>query len=128
MDMEDKEVLTEEVFVPVEEDSMSADEVYDGVETDMGPDDGIETVIGSDKGLDDGIETVIGSDMGLDIGGETGIAIDSGIGGTETPKDPLLSSVPFVAGTIGGVLFAGIIIGILLGKRRIKKGFDNDED
>ena len=114
MDMEDKEVLTEEVFVPVEDDSVSADEVYDGMETDMG--------------LDKGIETGIGTDMGLDIGGEMGTGIDMEIGGTEAPKDPLLSSVPFVAGTIGGVLFVSIIVGILLGKRRIKKGFDNDED
>lgn len=126
MDMEDKEVMTEDTFMPVEGDSVSADEVYDGMETDMEPEMGIGTEIGIETGK--GIDIGIGTDMGLDIGGEMGIGMDSEIGGMEAPKDPLLSSVPFVAGTIGGVLFVSIIVGILLGKRRIKKGFDNDED
>ena len=49
--------------------------------------------------------------------------------GTETgSKDPILSSVPFVAGTISAMLVVGIVLGVLLGKKRIKKGFDSYED
>ncbi len=59
------------------------------------------------------------------IGGEDGM----GETGTETgSKDPILSSVPFVAGTISAMLVVGIVLGVLLGKKRIKKGFDSYED
>ncbi len=50
-----------------------------------------------------------------------------GMDGTETGtgvKDPILSNVPFVAGTISAALVLGIVFGVLLGKKRIKKGFD----
>ncbi len=61
---------------------------------------------------------------GMDIGGY----VDNfDMMGTETgtqAKDPILSSVPFVAGTIVAALAVGIVLGILLGKKRIKKGFD----
>ncbi len=73
------------------------------------------------------------------IGGDGGVMVDGGgemIGGgnsmggmndTETGtgvKDPILSNVPFVAGTISAALVLGIVFGVLLGKKRIKKGFD----
>ncbi len=54
---------------------------------------------------------MMGGDMG-DIGTETGV------------KDPILSNIPFVSITIGAALVVGIVLGILLGKKRIKKGFD----
>lgn len=43
---------------------------------------------------------------------------------TSTAKDPILSSIPFVASTISVALVVGIILGVLLGRKRIKKGFD----
>ncbi len=73
------------------------------------------------------------------IGGNGGVMVDGGGGvvgggnsmggmdGTETGtgvKDPILSNVPFVAGTISAALVLGIVFGVLLGKKRIKKGFD----
>lgn len=66
-------------------------------------------------------EEMIGSDdMFSSIGN-----MDGGDGGTQTGvKDPILSSIPFVAGTVGASLVVGIVLGVLLGKKRIKKGFD----
>lgn len=73
------------------------------------------------------------------IGGNGGVMVDGGgemigggnsmggMDGTETGagvKDPILSNVPFVAGTISAALVLGIVFGVLLGKKRIKKGFD----
>ncbi len=73
------------------------------------------------------------------IGGDGGVMVDGGgemigggnsmggMDGTETGtgvKDPILSNVPFVAGTISAALVLGIVFGVLLGKKRIKKGFD----
>ncbi len=73
-------------------------------------------MIGSD-------DVMVGGDTFTSIGNMDGM--DSGDMGTETGvKDPILSSIPFVAGTIGGSLVVGIVLGILLGKKRIKKGFD----
>ena len=71
-------------------------------------------------------EKVISLDNNFGImGGEDGM----GETGTETgSKDPILSSVPFVAGTISAMLVVSIVLGVLLGKKRIKKGFDSYED
>lgn len=69
-------------------------------------------------------EVMIGNDdMFSSVGDMDGM--DGGDMGTETGvKDPILSSIPFVAGTIGASLVVGIVLGILLAKKRIKKGFE----
>jgi hypothetical protein len=43
-------------------------------------------------------------------------------------KDPLLSSWPFVIGISAASLAISVLIGILLAKRKIKKGFELYED
>jgi hypothetical protein len=57
---------------------------------------------------------------------EEGMMIDpmSGAG----VKDPLLSSWPFVIGISAAVLAISIVIGVLLAKRKIKKGIELYED
>ena len=71
--------------------------------------------------------------------GETGGYIDGGYvdggyvdggmpGEAATVKDPLLSSWPFVIGVSAGVLVVSVVLGILLAKRKIKKGFELYED
>ena len=52
----------------------------------------------------------------------------SSMGGDASIKDPILSSWPFVIGISSGTLIISIIIGILLAKRKIKKGFELYED
>ncbi len=43
-------------------------------------------------------------------------------------KDPLLSSWPFVMGISAAVLFVSVALGLLLAKRKIKKGIELYED
>ena len=43
-------------------------------------------------------------------------------------KDPLLSSWPFVIGVSAATLAVSIVLGILLAKLKIKKGFELYED
>ena len=43
-------------------------------------------------------------------------------------KDPLLSSWPFVIGISAAVLAVSVAIGVLLAKRKIKKGIELYED
>ncbi len=74
-------------------------------------------VIGGDGGvMVDGGGVMIGG--GNSMGGMDGTGTGTGV------KDPILSNVPFVAGTISAALVLGIVFGVLLGKKRIKKGFD----
>lgn len=47
---------------------------------------------------------------------------------TEVSIDSLLSNWFFVGGVSGGVLLLSIILGLLLAKGKIKKGFDVYED
>lgn len=74
-------------------------------------------------------ESVVDIDMGMD----NGMNIDSGMG-TEVPmdgssvKNPLLSSWVFVIGITAVTLAISIGLGILLAKRKIKKGFELYED
>ncbi len=46
----------------------------------------------------------------------------------EGTNDPLLSSWPFVIGVSAGTLAVSIVLGIVLAKLRIKKGFEPYED
>ena len=47
---------------------------------------------------------------------------------TEVSVDSLLSNWYFVGGVSGGMLLLSIVIGLLLAKSKIKKGFDVYED
>ena len=47
---------------------------------------------------------------------------------TEVSIDSLLSNWYFVGGVSGGMLLLSVIIGLLLAKGKIKKGFDVYED
>jgi len=66
-------------------------------------------------------------DAGME--GEPGIipGMDGGMGG-QTVKDPILSNWFFVGGVSAGTLIVSIVLGILLAKRRIKKGIELYED
>lgn len=53
----------------------------------------------------------------------------NGIAGTEIPvTDRLMSSVPFLCGTGALALALGIVCGLLLAKKKIKKGIGLYED
>ncbi len=47
---------------------------------------------------------------------------------TEVSVDGLLSNWGFVGGVSGGMLLLSVVIGLLLAKSKIKKGFDVYED
>lgn len=66
---------------------------------------------------------VVSGDTSGDISGE----MYGDITGTAT-KDPILSSWPFVIGISSITLVVSIVLGILLAKRKIKKGFELYED
>lgn len=67
-------------------------------------------------------EVMTGGDGGYTDGGmNTEIGVASG-------KDPLLSSWPFVIGISAAVLLVSVALGILLAKRKIKKGIELYED
>ncbi len=65
---------------------------------------------------------------GGSMGGGSSDMMDGAMGTQTGAKDPILSNVPFVAGTISAMLVVGIVLGILFGKKRIKKGFDSYEN
>lgn len=75
--------------------------------------------------IDDGM--MIGGDMMYDgemmYGDDMGTETSTGI-----TMDGLLANWFFVGGVTGGVLVLSIVIGLLLAKLRIKKGFDVYED
>lgn len=69
------------------------------------------------------------------IGGRGDISMDGmdGMGSettatTQVSMDALLSNWFFVGGVSGGVLLLSVVIGLLLAKLKIKKGFDVYED
>ena len=62
---------------------------------------------------------MVGGDMGIDYG----MIEEPSAGGNS-----VMSSYPFVIGITAVTLAISIVLGILLGKKRIKKGFDLYED
>lgn len=64
----------------------------------------------------------IGMGMGMDVGMDVGMPEEGG------NKDPLLSSWIFVIGISLATLAIGFTLGLILAKRKIKKGFELYED
>ena len=67
--------------------------------------------------IDTGSLYVEDYDMMVETGETTGVSMDG-----------LLSNWYFVGGVSGGTLLLSVVIGLLLAKRKIKKGFDVYED
>jgi ABC-type phosphate transport system permease subunit len=80
-----------------------------------------------------GGNSIISGKVSMDMGMGSGSGPDMGMG-TEIPmdggsvKNPLLSSWVFVAGITTVTLAISVGLGILLAKRKIKKGFELYED
>lgn len=69
-------------------------------------------------------ESVAGNDIMVPDGSE----MMGEVSGDPQVKDPLLSSWPFVIGISTVSLAVSIVLGILLARRKIKKGFELYED
>ena len=106
--------------------------VVDGEVIDGGAVEGevVDGAVIDDKMLEEGMKTEEGflgggeykEDMGFgDMSGEMG---DKGA----SPKGSVMSSWGFVIGISAATLAVSIVLGILLAKKRIKKGFDLYED
>lgn len=67
-----------------------------------------------------------GIDMGMDLGYEEEYEMMGMEETTETgfSVNMVLSSVPIMGGITAGFLALGVVLGIVLAKRKIKKGFD----
>ncbi len=75
-----------------------------------------DTMISVDGGYVDGGTGYDGSYDGSVVDGMTGME--------SSVKDPLMSSWLFVGGISAIVLAGAVVLGILLAKKRIKKGYD----
>lgn len=82
--------------------------------------------IGGSSTLMQNKAVVVGGDMAPVEGGDPGI-VDEGMMGAPV-KDPLLSNWFFVIGISIASLVIGSLIGILLAKKKIKKGIEVYED
>lgn len=73
-----------------------------------------------------------GGDIAIDYGGmgnmDMGDGGEQGSGTSAVSMDALLSNWFFVGGISGAVFLISVAIGLLLAKRKIKKGFDVYED
>lgn len=84
----------------------------------------VDDQTGQDVNLDTSSSTV-----GGDVAGNQGMT-DSMVMGEEmgTTKEPFLASWPAVIGISGATILLGLVIGFLLAKKKIKKGFEIYED
>ncbi len=73
------------------------------------------------------VNSSIDSNMAMPVGGDYSQVPMVDPMGTGV-KDPLLSSWPFVIGISVASLALSVVIGVLLAKRKIKKGFELYED
>lgn len=83
--------------------------------------------------LQEGPSFMSAKSVAIDVSGGDGMYtgdmtgdVNAGMGGAA--KDPLLSEWPFVIGISFLTLAVGVVIGILLAKRKIKKGIELYED
>lgn len=113
----------------LEEDTTTTDETNvegETTDTSIKEEDSTDTT-GMDTGVNEG-EVI---DASGDMSGMEGIDGMEGMEGeiaATTTKDPFLSSYVPIVGITAATLVVGTIIGILLAKKKIKKGIDLYED
>lgn len=76
--------------------------------------------------LNDAVAVPADTNTIIEGGGEGGMPEELGTG--MEVKDPIMSSWPFVIGLSTVTLAVSIAIGLLLAKRKIKKGYELYED
>ena len=98
-----------------------------------------ENVEGTDPAVQEGTtdefvgEGSVTDDVSIDMGKDFGMIDNGGMYGEigmETPKEKgsVMSSWVFVIGITVATLAISVVLGVLLAKKRIKKGFDSYED
>ncbi len=92
---------------------------------EMNQDLGVQVFLTNSAALMATSEIAVSGSDGVYNGNLTG---DMGTGMGDGAKDPLLSSWPFVIGISFLTLAVSVTIGILLAKRKIKKGIELYED
>lgn len=77
---------------------------------------------------DSAVSEVIVEDEMSYVEDEMGYVEEDIYGEVVSPKDPLLSKVPFVVGVTSFTLIISVVLGLLLAKKKIKKGIELYED
>ena len=118
----EEDINAVDINTTISEEAVGEDEmIYD--ESSGVIEEGMDTGMGFDEGMG------MGFDEGRDMGFEEGMYSDSmSETGVVEVKDPILSSWPFVIGISAAVLCVSVILGILLARRKIKKGIELYED
>ena len=113
---------TDEISTEAMDEEVSGEQVSEGDAAAVE-----ETMEGEDIMIDNEALDSASLNMGYDEGmmGSETMLMDSGM---TAPKDPLLSSWPFVIGISAAVLIVSIALGLLLARRKIKKGIELYED
>ncbi|WOO35232.1 hypothetical protein R2R35_15670 [Anaerocolumna sp. AGMB13020] len=93
---------------------------------EMNQDLGVQVFLTNGAALMATSDIAVGGSDGVYNGGD--LTGDMGTGMGDGAKDPLLSSWPFVIGISFLTLAVSVTIGILLAKRKIKKGIELYED
>lgn len=91
-----------------------------------------ETAVTDEAAADTAVDETMTGDVAVD-GSYVDPTMNTGEGmlvdpGMTTVKEPLLASWPFVIGISAAVLFVSVVLGILLARRKIKKGIELYED
>ena len=103
-------------------DSASTEgETQEGEATDSAP---LEGEVQEGEAMD--VAPIEGEEIGMEGDMSTGMdfGMMPGMEGGQEVKDPLLSNWVFIGGISAASLVVGVIIGILLAKKKIKKGID----
>jgi hypothetical protein len=104
-------------------EKMVTDEAVEVGSTDTAVIGNADTGMAVNEGV--AIDGGMTGDLGMGEGMYTDPMMETGMA---QPKDPLLSSWPFVIGISAAVLFVSVAFGVLLARRKIKKGIELYED
>lgn len=137
MELNQEAVVTDEAL---SSDMTGSEDLIENSDADLGGEtEGMEAAPEAGEMLTD--ENIASDEAGIALDGSVEVGkdvyIDMPVFGDEMTgdmtegmevKDPLLSSWPFVIGVSSAVLVVSILLGVLLARRKIKKGIEIYED
>ncbi len=115
-------------------DGIASEEAIDGMTEEGMPEEGVPEDVVTDgmvEGeiiVDDPMMPIMDGGMDGDFSFDEGMYMDPSMETMTEAKDPLLSSWPYVIGISAAVLAVSVFLGVLLARRKIKKGIELYED
>lgn len=128
LDTEEAGVIVEETITDAVPEDAESEDTIEGIVDEAVTEEVVTDGMAEGEVIIEEPMPIMDGGMGGDFVYDEGMYMDPSMETMAEVKDPLLSSWPFVIGISSAVLVVSVFLGVLLARRKIKKGIELYED